>query len=81
VSILLQSPYPFLTLFEGWHENMVSGEFRDNNKKVENPELLELIRLTIIHNLLEYHPVCLFMPMPRHALSERIWLLLVHHQI
>jgi hypothetical protein len=28
----------------------------DNNKKVENPELLELIRLTIIHNLLEYHP-------------------------
>ncbi len=59
---------------------MVSGEFRDNNKKVENPELLELIRLTIIHNLLEYHPVCLFMPMPRHALSERIWLLLVHQQ-
>ncbi|CAK9199355.1 unnamed protein product [Sphagnum troendelagicum] len=28
----------------------------DNNKKVENPELLELIRLTIIRNLLEYHP-------------------------
>jgi len=28
----------------------------DNNKKVENPELLEAIRLTIINNLLQYHP-------------------------
>lgn len=28
----------------------------DNNKKVEDPELLEAIRLTIINNLLQYHP-------------------------
>jgi len=28
----------------------------DNNKKVENPELLEAIRLTVINNLLQYHP-------------------------
>lgn len=28
----------------------------DNNKKVESPELLEAIRLTIINNLLQYHP-------------------------
>ncbi|KAG0566547.1 hypothetical protein M758_7G072600 [Ceratodon purpureus] len=28
----------------------------DNNKKVENPEMLEAIRLTIINNLLQYHP-------------------------
>ncbi|XP_024384175.1 ACT domain-containing protein ACR12 isoform X2 [Physcomitrium patens] len=27
-----------------------------NNKKVEDPELLEAIRLTIINNLLQYHP-------------------------
>lgn len=26
-------------------------------RKVEDPELLEAIRLTIINNLLEYHPV------------------------
>ncbi|CAM6099500.1 unnamed protein product [Calypogeia fissa] len=28
----------------------------DNGDKVENPELLEAIRLTIINNLLKYHP-------------------------
>jgi len=28
----------------------------DNGRKVEDPELLEAIRLTIINNLLEYHP-------------------------
>lgn len=28
----------------------------DNGNKVENPELLEAIRLTIINNLLKYHP-------------------------
>jgi hypothetical protein len=36
---------------------VVPGCGRDNNKKVEDPELLEAIRLTIINNLLEYHPV------------------------
>lgn len=29
----------------------------DNGRKVQDPELLEAIRLTIINNLLEYHPV------------------------
>ncbi|CAN6459258.1 unnamed protein product [Victoria cruziana] len=29
---------------------------RDTGRKVEDPELLEAIRLTIINNLLEYHP-------------------------
>ena len=30
---------------------------RDTGRKVEDPELLEAIRLTVINNLLEYHPV------------------------
>jgi UTP:GlnB (protein PII) uridylyltransferase len=29
---------------------------QDNNEKVDNPEILEAIRLTIINNLLQYHP-------------------------
>lgn len=33
---------------------------RDTGRKVEDPELLEAIRLTIINNLLEYHPVTAF---------------------
>jgi len=32
---------------------------RDTGRKVEDPDLLEQIRLTIINNLLKYHPVCL----------------------
>lgn len=31
--------------------------FRSTGRKVEDPELLEAIRLTIINNLLKYHPV------------------------
>ncbi|KAG5523177.1 hypothetical protein RHGRI_035108 [Rhododendron griersonianum] len=30
--------------------------FNDTGRKVEDPELLEAIRLTIINNLIEYHP-------------------------
>lgn len=33
--------------------------FSSNGRKVDDPELLEAIRLTIINNLLEYHPVLL----------------------
>lgn len=29
-------------------------------RKVDDPELLEAIRLTIINNMLEYHPVISF---------------------
>lgn len=32
----------------------------DTGRKVEDPELLEAIRLTIINNLLQYHPVISF---------------------
>lgn len=32
---------------------------RATGRKVEDPDLLEGIRLTIINNLLKYHPVCL----------------------
>lgn len=32
---------------------------RDSGRKVEDPDLLESIRLTIINNLLKYHPVCI----------------------
>lgn len=32
----------------------------DTGRKVEDPELLEAIRLTIINNLIEYHPVFVF---------------------
>lgn len=31
----------------------------DTGRKVEDPELLEAIRLTIINNMLQYHPVFL----------------------
>lgn len=31
----------------------------DTGRKVEDPDLLERIRLTIINNLLKYHPVCM----------------------
>ncbi|XP_011033119.1 PREDICTED: uncharacterized protein DS12 from 2D-PAGE of leaf, chloroplastic [Populus euphratica] len=30
----------------------------DSGRKVEDPDMLERIRLTIINNLLKYHPVC-----------------------
>ncbi|KAL5078429.1 hypothetical protein RYX36_017413 [Vicia faba] len=30
----------------------------DTGRKVKDPELLEAIRLTIINNLIQYHPVC-----------------------
>lgn len=30
---------------------------RDTGRKVEDPDMLERIRLTIINNLLKYHPV------------------------
>ncbi|KAL5057059.1 hypothetical protein RYX36_028663 [Vicia faba] len=30
----------------------------DTGRKVEDPELLEAIRLTIINNLIQYHPIC-----------------------
>lgn len=33
---------------------------RASGRKVEDPDLLEGIRLTILNNLLKYHPVCLF---------------------
>lgn len=33
---------------------------RDTGRKVEDPDMLERIRLTIINNLLKYHPVSLF---------------------
>lgn len=39
---------------------------RDTGRKVEDPDMLERIRLTIINNLLKYHPVSLssrFLPM------------------
>jgi hypothetical protein len=29
-----------------------------SGRKVEDPDMLERIRLTIINNLLKYHPVC-----------------------
>jgi hypothetical protein len=29
-----------------------------SGRKVEDPDMLERIRLTIINNLLQYHPVC-----------------------
>ncbi|KAF4367937.1 hypothetical protein F8388_002548 [Cannabis sativa] len=29
---------------------------RDNGRKVEDPDMLEMIRLTVINNLLKYHP-------------------------
>lgn len=32
---------------------------RDTGRKVEDPDMLESIRLTIINNLLQYHPVCM----------------------
>ena len=31
-----------------------------SGRKVEDPDLLERIRLTIINNLLKYHPVCFY---------------------
>lgn len=31
--------------------------FRSTGRKVEDPELLEAIRLTIINNMIQYHPV------------------------
>ncbi|KAL9691025.1 hypothetical protein QQ045_011442 [Rhodiola kirilowii] len=37
--------------------NMFAITRADTGRKVEDPELLEAIRLTIINNLLEYHPV------------------------
>ena len=33
------------------------GNARDSGRKVEDPDMLERIRLTIINNLLKYHPV------------------------
>lgn len=33
--------------------------FSSSGRKIDDPELLEAIRLTIINNLLEYHPVLL----------------------
>jgi hypothetical protein len=32
----------------------------DTGRKVDDPELLEAIRLTIINNMIEYHPVFKF---------------------
>jgi hypothetical protein len=34
--------------------------FSSTGRKVDDPELLEAIRLTIINNLLQYHPVIIF---------------------
>ena len=32
----------------------------DTGRKVDDPEVLEAIRLTVINNLLQYHPVIIF---------------------
>jgi hypothetical protein len=31
--------------------------YRSTGRKIDNPELLEAIRLTIINNMIQYHPV------------------------
>lgn len=36
--------------------DLLSGDARDG-RKVEDPDTLERIRLTVINNLLKYHPV------------------------
>ena len=38
---------------------LYGNECSSSGRKIEDPELLEAIRLTIINNLLEYHPVFL----------------------
>lgn len=45
---------------------------RDTGRKVENPDMLERIRLTIINNLLQYHPVSMLYEYS--FLSFLIWL-------
>jgi hypothetical protein len=53
---------------------------RDTGRKIEDPELLEAIRLTIISNMIEFHPVCgsllmvlfTFMCLYAHAHIDRI---------
>lgn len=32
-------------------------QYRSTGRKIDDPELLEAIRLTIINNMIEYHPV------------------------
>ncbi|XP_035546139.1 ACT domain-containing protein ACR12-like isoform X2 [Juglans regia] len=45
----------FITLFFE-HLQIEFGCARDTGRKVEDPDMLERIRLTIINNLLKYHP-------------------------
>jgi len=36
----------------------------DTGRKVEDPELLEAIRLTILNNMITYHPVPMLLSCP-----------------
>jgi hypothetical protein len=40
-----------------WKEINNSKQYRFTGRKIDDPELLEAIRLTIISNMIEYHPV------------------------
>lgn len=42
----------------------------DTGRKVDDPEVLEAIRLTVINNLLQYHPVIIFLSLLRYHLVE-----------
>lgn len=46
----------------------------DSGRKVEDPDMLEMIRLTIIDNLLKYHPVK-FHPGSAHTFVSFMWVL------
>ena len=50
--------FPSPNFMVGWISWLVIYfYFRSTGRKVEDPELLEAIRLTIINNMIEYHPV------------------------
>uniref|UniRef100_A0A6N2LS92 ACT domain-containing protein ACR n=1 Tax=Salix viminalis TaxID=40686 RepID=A0A6N2LS92_SALVM len=49
--------YPVVMFYrKSWHLEIDIGCFRDSGRKVEDPDMLERIRLTIINNILKYHP-------------------------
>ena len=61
--------------WKSWHLGIDIGCFRDSGRKVEDPDMLERIRLTIINNLLKYHPVCV---LNSYAGLSLLLLLLLH---
>lgn len=55
----------------GLNDTVMGLVCSDTGRKVDDPELLEAIRLTIINNMLEYHPVIPFKHLSLFEISGR----------